>query len=82
MTDPTTKPEDILKKLSRRNLLRNAAITATGAALLPAFLTGCNKDVWNMFPGHSGHGGVGGVEVELTPACASGGQYRQYALVA
>lgn len=29
-------------KLSRRNWLRNAAITTTGAALLPSLLTGCS----------------------------------------
>jgi len=68
MTDPTTTSEDILKKLSRRKLLRNSAITATGAVLLPSFLTGCHKDVRDIVKGHIPKGGVGGVEVELTPA--------------
>src|SRR4051812_33365375 len=35
---------DILKQLSRRKLLRDAAIAATGAVLLPSFITGCSKD--------------------------------------
>jgi hypothetical protein len=66
MTDPTPVPEDILKKLSRRQLLRNSAITATGAVLLPSFLTGCHKDVYDIIRKHVPGAGVGGVE--LTPA--------------
>jgi hypothetical protein len=34
-----TCADDILKKLSRRKWLRDSAITATGAVLLPSFLT-------------------------------------------
>ena len=51
--------EDILKKLSRRKFLRNSAIAATGAALLPSFLTGCDKDDDDMFQGHGFKEGVG-----------------------
>jgi hypothetical protein len=47
MTDPTNKSEDMLKKLSRRNWLRNAAIAATSAVVLPSLLTGCTKEQWN-----------------------------------
>jgi hypothetical protein len=36
--------EDGLNKISRRYLLRNSAIAATGAALFPSFITGCSKD--------------------------------------
>ena len=60
MTDPTNKPEDMLKKLSRRNWLRNAAIAATSAVALPSLLTGCTKEQWNHLKNtpHPG-GGVG-----------------------
>ncbi len=54
MTDPTTNPEDKNKKLSRRNLLRNSAITVTGVALLPSFLAGCTKEHWDMVKGGLG----------------------------
>ena len=50
--------EDILKKLSRRKFLRNSAIAATGVALLPSFLTGCNKDDDDMFQRHGFNEGV------------------------
>src|SRR4028118_889167 len=56
-----TCANDILKKLSRRNMLRNSAITATGVALLPSFLTGCNKDVWEKVKEQIPGGGLGGV---------------------
>jgi hypothetical protein len=61
MTDPTNKSEDMLKKLSRRNWLRNAAIAATSAVALPSLLTGCTKEQWDHlkntpYPG----GGLGG----------------------
>jgi hypothetical protein len=56
MTDFAKYSEDKPKKLSRRNLLRNAAITATSAVLLLSFLTGCNKDPTPAPPG----GGLGG----------------------
>ena len=60
MTDPTNKPEDMLKKLSRRNWLRNAAIAATSAVALPSLLTGCTKEQWNHLKNtpHPG-GGLG-----------------------
>ncbi|TKK65957.1 hypothetical protein FC093_18305 [Ilyomonas limi] len=62
MTDPTTNAEVILNKVSRRYLLRNAAIAATGVVLLPPFITGCSKD------GDAPGGGVGSVGgVQLTP---------------
>ena len=51
MTDPTNNSEDMLKKLSRRKWLRNAAMAATGAVVLPSFLTGCHKDVWDKLKG-------------------------------
>jgi hypothetical protein len=38
-----TCAEDILKKLSRRKWLRDSAITAAGAVLLPSLITGCHK---------------------------------------
>lgn len=44
MRDPIKSPEVILNKVSRRYLLRNSAIAATGAVLLPSFITGCGKD--------------------------------------
>lgn len=69
MSDPTNNSEDILKKLSRRNMLRNSAITATGVALLPSLLTSCHKDVWDKVKGHIPGGGLGGAlpEPEPTP---------------
>lgn len=57
---------DILKKLSRRNWLRNAAITATGAVVLPSFLTGCTKEQWDDVIDKIPGGGVG-AEPPLTP---------------
>ncbi len=47
MTDPAANPEDI-QKISRRKLLRNSAITAAGAVLLPSLLTGCGKSIWEV----------------------------------
>ena len=44
MKDFDNNPQDMTKKVSRRNLLRNAAITATSAFLLLSFLSGCRKD--------------------------------------
>ena len=44
MTNFDKNPQDMTKKVSRRNLLRNAAITATSAFLLLSFLSGCKKD--------------------------------------
>lgn len=60
MIDPAMRSKEIFKKLSRRHLLRNSAIAATGTVLLPSFLTGCTKD---GAPGVD----VGGVQ-QLTPA--------------
>ncbi len=53
--------QDMLNKVSRRYLLKNSAIAATGAAL-PSFITGCSK---NTNAPEGGTGGVGGVQ--LTP---------------
>jgi hypothetical protein len=53
-----TCADDILKKLSRRKWLRDSTITATGVALLPSFLTGCHKDVWDKVKEHI-PGGLG-----------------------
>ncbi|RDV15601.1 alkaline phosphatase [Pontibacter diazotrophicus] len=36
--------QQILKKLSRRNFIRNSVIAATGVTLLPSVLTSCNVD--------------------------------------
>ncbi|WP_345955960.1 alkaline phosphatase D family protein [Mucilaginibacter sp. PAMB04168] len=36
--------EQILKKLSRRNFIRNAAIAGAGVVLLPSAITSCKKD--------------------------------------
>src|SRR4051812_33250795 len=44
MTNHRSSPEDISNKISRRYLLRNSALAATGAVLLPSFITGCSKD--------------------------------------
>ncbi len=59
MADLIKKQEGVLKKLSRRNWLRNAAIMATSAVML--FLTGCTKEQWDNVKGHvPGGGSVGG----------------------
>lgn len=65
MSDPTNNSDDILRKVSRRNLLRHSAITATCVALLPSFITGCNKDVWDKVKEHIPNGGLGGVGGEV-----------------
>src|SRR4051812_35893351 len=62
MSDHTSNPKHILNKVSRRNLLRDSAIAATGTLLLPSFITGCTKD--NDAP--AGGGGVLG-GTQLTP---------------
>ena len=54
MSDPTTNSDDILKKLSRRKLLRNSAITKAGIVLLLLFTAGCTKEVWDVIHGHHG----------------------------
>jgi len=59
MTDPTNNSEDIRKKPGRRNWLSNAAMAATGAVVLPSFLTGCHKDVWDKLKGPLPGGGLG-----------------------
>ena len=68
MTDPKTNSEDPLRKLSRRNWLRDSAITATGVALLPSFFTGCTKEAWNYIHDHGGHGGGVGEDPPITEA--------------
>ena len=62
MTDYNRKEEEMLKRVSRRYMVRNAAIAATGALLLPSFMTSCRKDR-DLSPGPGG--GLGGQE--LTP---------------
>jgi alkaline phosphatase D len=58
--------EDILKQLSRRKFLRNSVIAATGAALLPTFLTGCDKDNPPPPPGQNFKEGVGSFDPSQT----------------
>lgn len=60
MEYPISNSEDTLKKLSRRDWLHNAAITATGAIVLPSFLGGCTKEYWN--PVKDGKGGAPSTE--------------------
>src|SRR5690242_9951747 len=43
MTDEDKPSKEIRKKLSRRKLIRDSAITTTGIVLLPSLITGCNK---------------------------------------
>ena len=73
MTDPTNNSEDIIKKLSRRKLLRNSAITAVGAVLLPSLITGCRKSVWDVLHGDGStadpNGWIGGF-AQSNPAFA------------
>lgn len=64
MTDATRKHVDILNKVSRRNLLRNSAMAATGAVLLPSFITGCGKD------DNASQGSLGGLEEDELAAAA------------
>jgi len=53
-------------------MLRNAAITATGVALLPSLLTGCTKEPWNLVKG--GLGGEAPAEQLTTEELASAGE--------
>lgn len=57
MTNPTNNSEDVLKKLSRRNWLGNAAIAVAGAVVL--IFIGCTKEKWDNVKGHVPGGGVG-----------------------
>src|SRR4051794_15347935 len=50
--------EEILKRLSRRKFLRNSVLAATGAALLPSFLSGCHKDEIPLIQGQGFTEGV------------------------
>lgn len=59
MTDSTNNSEDMLKILSRRGWLRNIAIAATGAIVLPSFLTGCTKEMQDIIKKYTRGGGVG-----------------------
>lgn len=54
MRDNNRSQQDLLNKISRRYLLKNSAIAATGAVLLPSLITGCTKH--NDFPGKGGDG--------------------------
>lgn len=64
MPDFIKNSEETQKKISRSKFLRNSAITATGVALLPSFMTGCRKH-WDFPQGNGVHvGGGGGVGVD------------------
>jgi hypothetical protein len=43
MAGSTKRSKEILKKLSRRKLLRDSGVTAAGIVLLPSLITGCGK---------------------------------------
>src|SRR3954452_23742947 len=58
MTNHRSSPKDISKKISRRYLLRNSAMAAAGAVLLPSLITGCSKET--DAPGGGLLGGGGG----------------------
>jgi hypothetical protein len=57
MTNPTPNREDVLKRLSGRNWLHNAAIVLTSAFVL--FLAGCTKEQWYMVKNPKPGGGLG-----------------------
>lgn len=61
MTDDNRKQEDMLKRVTRRYMLRNSSIAATGIILLPSFITSCKKDDITRGPG-------GGVRDQLSPS--------------
>jgi len=58
---------EVLKRLSRRNWLRDAAMAATGAVILPSFLSSCTKEQWALVKSNVPGGGLGS-ELSLTPA--------------
>jgi hypothetical protein len=61
MKDRSKHSKEILEKLSRRKLLRDSAITAAGAVLLPSLITGCDKaDEGNNGLGGPDTGWIGG----------------------
>lgn len=65
MNNSATHPEDKSKQVSRRNMLRNSAIAATGLALAPPLLTGCYKDAWSIIKEHKKGGGLGATPLTL-----------------
>ena len=76
MADINTNQEDIPNKVSRRYLLKNSAIAATGAVLLPSLITGCSKDTNTP----QGGGGLGGTQLtpdQLKQTAANIAMYRQ-----
>jgi hypothetical protein len=62
MTDSTKNSGQSLRKLIRRNMIRDATITATGVVLLPSFMTSCRKDR-DLIPAPGG--GLGGQDLPL-----------------
>ena len=52
-------PENISQLLSRRKLLRDSVIAATGIVLLPSVITGCSKDGNQLYPGINPKGNFG-----------------------
>jgi len=50
------KKETILKTLSRRSFIRNSVFAATGAAVLPSVLSGCNDDDDDKFTPEGDYG--------------------------
>ncbi len=59
MADLIKKQEGVLKKLSRRSWLRNAAIRATSVVMLLLVLNSCTKDQWDDVTGKVPGGGLG-----------------------
>ena len=59
MTDYNRTEADMLKRVTRRYMLRNSSIAAAGAILLPSFITGCMKNAPER--------GVGSGDDQLTP---------------
>ena len=73
MTDLTNNSEEEApKKLSRRNMLRDSALTAAGTVLLPPLITGCTKEAWDILHGKTpdpNNGWIGGF-AQSNPAFA------------
>ncbi|MEO5889361.1 MAG: hypothetical protein ABIQ31_03870 [Ferruginibacter sp.] len=59
MTDYNKQEKEMLKTVTRRYMLRNSSIAATGALLLPSFITSCKKE---DIPDR----GLGGVQGQLS----------------
>lgn len=79
MTNRNGNADDIIKKISRRYMLRNSAIAATGTVLLPSLITGCTKDA--PAEGTGGVGAVGGTPLttaQLEQAAANLTRMREW----